>query len=81
MVRVVSSYLGDVNFIDGVDFSQQVSVQVEEKQKGGTYAPVGERELLAVSGVPYALCVMTPAAPQGHRGNKGDKGDVEQPRL
>ena len=72
----INTLLGDVNSIDGVDFSQQLWVQVEEKLEDETYALVGERELLAVSGVPYALWAMTPAGPQGPKGDKGDKGDT-----
>ena len=70
----INTLLGDVNSIDGVDFSQQLWIQVEEKLEDGTYALVGERELLAVSGVPYALWAMTPQGPQGPKGDKGDTG-------
>ena len=70
----ISTLLGDVNSIDGVDFSQQLWVQVEEKLEDGTYALVGERELLAVSGVPYALWALTPAGPQGAQGPQGATG-------
>jgi len=72
----ISTLLGDVNSINGVDFSQQLWVQMEEKLEDGTYAVVGEREPLAVSAVPYALWAMTPQGPQGPKGDKGDKGDT-----
>jgi len=72
----INTLLGDVNPIDGVDFSQQLWVQVEKKLADETYVPLGEREQLSVSGVPYALWAMTPAGPQGLKGDKGDKGDT-----
>ena len=70
----ISTVLGDVNSIEGVDFSQQLWVQVEEKQKDGSYVLVGERDALGV--VPYALWAMSPAGPEGPKGDKGDKGDT-----
>jgi len=70
----ISTLLGDINTIDGVDFSQQLWVQVEEKQGDGSYDLVGEREPLAVSGVPYALWALTPAGPKGDKGDTGSQG-------
>jgi len=48
----LKTYLGDENSLDGVDFSQQLWVQVERKVKAG-YVPVGPREMIGI--VPYAI--------------------------
>jgi hypothetical protein len=49
------TYLGDTVSLSGVDFSQQLYVQVERKKSDGTYKIVGTttRDMLPV--VPYAL--------------------------
>ena len=72
----INTLLGDVNSIDGVDFSQQLWVQVEERLEDGSYVLVGEREPIAVSGVPYALWALTPAGPQGPKGDTGATGPM-----
>jgi len=48
----LKTYLGDVNPLDGVDFSQQLWVQVERKAKA-KYVAVGPRDAFALA--PYAL--------------------------
>jgi len=48
----LKTYLGDVNPLDGVDFSQQLWVQVERKAKA-KYMAVGPRDAFALA--PYAL--------------------------
>jgi hypothetical protein len=72
-ISVINTYLGEVNSLQGVDFSQTLWVQVEIKQKDGTYKLVGERDEL--TGVPYAMWALTPAGPKGDKGDTGDKGD------
>lgn len=49
----MKTYLGEVNGLEGVDFSRQLWVQVERRKADGTYRPLGGREALGV--VPYAL--------------------------
>ena len=71
---VINTYLGEVNSLQGVDFSQALWVQVEIREKDGTYKLVGERDEL--TGVPYAMWALTPAGPKGDKGDTGDKGDV-----
>jgi hypothetical protein len=63
---------GELNSLKGVDFSQALWVQVEVRQKDGTYKLVGERDGLI--GVPYAMWALTPAGPKGDKGDKGDLG-------
>ena len=58
----ISTLLGDVNSIEGVDFSQQLWVQVEEKQEDGSYVLVGEREPLAFQECPMRCGRLTPRA-------------------
>jgi Collagen triple helix repeat (20 copies)/Head domain of trimeric autotransporter adhesin/Chaperone of endosialidase len=71
---VISTYLGDVIPLEGVNFGQALWVQVEEKQPDGTYVQIGDRDELR--GVPFALYAITPAGAKGDRGDKGDKGDT-----
>jgi hypothetical protein len=35
--KTVRTYLGEINPLDGVDFSKQLWVQVEKKEKNGTF--------------------------------------------
>src|SRR5271157_1453907 len=71
---VISTFLGDVIPLEGVNFGQALWVQVEEKQPDGTYVQIGDRDELR--GVPFALYAITPAGAKGDRGDKGDKGDT-----
>jgi hypothetical protein len=48
----LKTYLGDVKSLDGVDFSQQLWVQVDRKVKSG-YVALGPRDTFTL--VPYAL--------------------------
>ena len=74
---VVSTYLGEINSLDGLDFSRQYWVQVERIKLGPIYVLLGTRERFAV--VPYAMWTVDgapgPEGPQGPQGPKGDKGD------
>ena len=72
-ISVINTYLGEVNSLQGVDFSQALWVQVEIRQKDGTYKLVGERD--GLTGVPYAMWALTLAGPKGDKGDTGDKGD------
>jgi hypothetical protein len=56
----LKTYLGDTISLDGIDFSQQLWVQVERKKKNGTYVLIGQRDPLAI--VPYALWSATSSA-------------------
>ena len=71
---VVKTYLGDSESgsLDGVDFSQQLWVQVERKTKTGTDKVIGNRESLGV--VPYASWALSPAGPKGDTGPEGPIG-------
>lgn len=68
----VKTYLGSVNPLNGVDFSQQLWVEVEMKKIDGTYVLIGQRTRLGVtpSGVvPYAIYALNgPTGPQGPPG-------------
>ena len=85
--KTIRTCLGEFNPIDGVDFSEQLWVQVEKKNADGSYAQIGLRDMLGV--VPYALWSangptgppgppgpMGPAGPQGPQGTQGPKGDT-----
>jgi hypothetical protein len=76
--KAVSTYLGEMNSLDGVDFSEQLWVQLELKNSDGTYTAVGTRDMLGI--VPYAISSLSgtpgPQGPQGPPGPKGDKGDT-----
>jgi hypothetical protein len=69
----IKTYLGDKTPLDGVDFSQQLWVKVEQKRKDGSYKVVGAMVRLGV--VPYALWGGSGVGQQGPKGDKGDKGD------
>ena len=69
---VISTYLGEVNSLEGVNFGQALWVQVQKKESDGTYVQVGEMDELV--GVPYAMWALTPAGPKGDKGDKGDTG-------
>jgi len=49
----IQTYLGEVTPLTGVDFSQQLWVQVENKTKSGTFVVAGTRDMFGA--VPYAL--------------------------
>jgi len=70
--KIVRTYLGEINPLDGVDFSKQLWVQVEKKEKTGAYTRVGVREMLGV--VPYALWALSPVGEQGPPGPQGPMG-------
>jgi hypothetical protein len=70
----LKTYLGDVNSLDGVDFSVQLWVRVERRKKNGTYSAVGERDMLGI--VPYAMWAISPAGEKGDRGDPGPQGPV-----
>jgi microcystin-dependent protein len=71
---VITTYLGEVNPITGVDFSQALWVQVEKRMPDGNYVEIGERDELTV--VSYAMYALTPAGPKGEKGDQGTKGDA-----
>jgi len=75
----IKTYLGDETPLDGVDFSQQLWVMVEQKRKDGTYKVIGTLEKLGA--VPYALWGGSGAGPQGPEGPKGEKGDKGETGL
>jgi Collagen triple helix repeat (20 copies) len=74
---VVKHYLGEIEPLGGVDFTQQMWVQLERIKKVGTPDEVsiviGRRQRLAI--VPYAMSAVTPQGEVGPMGPKGDKGD------
>jgi hypothetical protein len=85
----LKTHLGDAASLDGVDFSQQLWVQVERKKNNRTYVLFGQRDTLGI--VPHAMWAITPAGekggpgeqgpqgptgPEGPEGLKGDKGDT-----
>jgi hypothetical protein len=70
--KTVRTYLGEINPLDGVDFSKQLWVQVEKKEKNGTFTQIGVRDMLGV--VPYALWALSPGAVQGAPGPQGPMG-------
>ncbi len=49
----IETFIGDSNSLDNVDFSQQMWIQVELKEKNNRYTVLGKRDMLGV--VPYAL--------------------------
>ena len=51
--KTIQTYLGDVTPLDGVDFSQQLWVKVDQKRKDGSYKSLGTMEKLGA--VPYVL--------------------------
>ncbi len=69
---VISTYLGELNSIGAVNFSQALWVQVEKKLQDGTYVLVGERDELI--GVSYAMYAITPSGPAGATGATGATG-------
>jgi hypothetical protein len=84
----IKTSLGEGGSLDGVDFSQQLWVQVERVKKNEKTTVIGARDSLTA--VPYAMWALTPAGPrgidgdpgpqgpqgiQGPQGLKGDKGD------
>ena len=71
---VISTYLGDMNPLEGVNFGQVLWVQVEKKEADGDYVQVGEMDEL--TGVPYAMWALTPVGPLGPQEPKGEKGDT-----
>jgi N-acetylneuraminic acid mutarotase len=75
--KTVRTYLGEINPLDGVDFSKQLWVQVEKKEKNGTYTQIGARDMLGV--VPYALWALSPGAVQGAPGPQGPMGPSGPP--
>ena len=70
----ITTYLGDTPTypLDGVDFSQQLWVQVERIKKDGTPVMVGVRDKLSVT--PYAAWALSPAGPAGAEGPAGPTG-------
>jgi hypothetical protein len=70
----ITTYLGDTPTypLDGVDFSQQLWVQVERIKKDGTPVVVGVRDKLTVT--PYAAWALSPAGPTGPEGPQGPAG-------
>jgi hypothetical protein len=85
----IKTYLGDTITLDGVDFSQQLWVQVERIKKDGTPVVVGVRDTFSVT--PYAASALSgvgevgpqgpagptgPAGPAGPQGIQGETGPV-----
>jgi hypothetical protein len=68
----ITTDLGDVESLDAVDFSQQLYVQVEKKNKNGSYTAVGTRDTFYVS--PYAIWATSPSGPKGDTGSTGPQG-------
>jgi hypothetical protein len=64
---VINTYLGEINSIEGINFSQALWVQVDERMPDGSYVQIGVRDEL--TGVPYAMYAIVAT------GTKGDKGD------
>jgi hypothetical protein len=64
----IKTYLGDTEPLDGVDFSQQLWIQVERMKPDGTYLVLGERDKFLV--VPYAMWSETPTGAQGEKGQE-----------
>jgi hypothetical protein len=73
----IKTYLGDVEPLDGVDFSQQLWVKVEKKRPNGTYRTIGVMDPLLA--VPYAISAMSPEGPQGPEGPSGPQGPQGEP--
>jgi hypothetical protein len=70
--KIVRTYLGELTPLDGVDFSQQLWVQLEKRNTDGSYTEIGLREMLAI--VPYSMWALSPAGPQGPEGPQGPAG-------
>jgi hypothetical protein len=71
----ITTYLGDTPTypLDGVDFSQQLWVQVERwRASTSTWVPVGLRGMFSVA--PYAAWALSPAGPAGAEGPAGPAG-------
>jgi len=69
----IKTYLGDTTTLDGVDFSQQLWVQVERwKASTSTWVVVGLRDTFST--VPYAAWALSPAGPAGPEGPQGPAG-------
>ena len=49
----IKTYLGDAISLDGVDFSQQLWIQVEQRKKNDKYTLIVPRERFGI--VPYAM--------------------------
>ena len=71
---VVKTYLGAIEPLDGVDFTQQLWVQVERIRKVGPPVVIGKRQRLGL--VPYAISATTPQGEQGPIGPEGPQGPV-----
>lgn len=56
-IDFISTFLGDAMTLGGVDFSQQLWVEVEVKQLDNTYVVVDMRDMLSI--VPYAMHSIT----------------------
>lgn len=70
----LTTYLGDTEPLDLVDFSEQLWVQVERKKQDGTRVVLGAR--VKLTGVTYALWSPTSAGPQGEPGPMGPQGET-----
>jgi hypothetical protein len=69
----LTTYLGDATTLAGVDFSQQLWVQVERwKASTSEWVPVGLRDTFSV--VAYAAWALSPAGPAGATGPTGPTG-------
>jgi hypothetical protein len=78
---VVKHYLGEIEPLGGVDFTQQMWVQLERIKKVGTpdevSIAIGKRQRLAI--VPYAMSAVTPqgeVGPTGPTGATGPQGPI-----
>ena len=73
---VVKHYLGEIEPLGGVDFTQQMWVQLERVKKVGTpdevSIAIGKRQRLAI--VPYAMSAVTPQGEVGPTGPMGPTG-------
>ncbi len=73
---VVKHYLGEIEPLGGVDFTQQMWVQLERIKKVGTpdevSIAIGKRQRLAI--VPYAMSAVTPQGEVGPTGPQGLTG-------
>jgi hypothetical protein len=73
----IKTYLGDIEPLDGVDFSQQLWVKVERKRANGIYRTIGAMDPLPT--VPYAIWAMSPEGSQGPEGPPGPQGPQGEP--
>jgi hypothetical protein len=73
--QTIKTYLGDVEPLEGTNFTEQLWVQVEKyNPKKDNYVLQGERTMFSV--VPYAMWAISPSGLQGATGATGATGET-----